>query len=329
MIKESKKGEIIIYKTSTGPKLEVRLEKETIWLDAHQIAKLFGVDRTGVVRHISNIYKTGELAKDSTCAKIAQVAKDGKIREMDYYNLDMIISVGYRVNSSRATQFRIWATKTLKDHLIQGYTVNEKRLSSSKEKLSQLQETISFLRDKSKHELLAGQEKEIFDLLANYSKTLTLLEQYDKDKLVLAKRGKGKFVLDSDVAFGIINKLKEDLLVKKEAGDLFGQEYGDKFKAILGNIRQTFGGQELYPSIEEKAAHLLYFIIKDHPFADGNKRTGSFLFIYFLDKNDYLYRDSGEKKINDNALVALALLIAVSNPKDKETMIKIITNLLK
>ena len=329
MIKESKKGEIIIYKTSTGPKLEVRLEKETVWLNTHQIAKLFDVDRTGVVRHIANIYKTAELAKDSTCAKIAQVAKDGKIREMDYYNLDMIISVGYRVNSGRATQFRIWATKTLKDHLIQGYTINEKRLSTSQEKLSQLQETISFLRDKSKHELLTGQEQEIFDLLANYSKTLTLLEQYDKDKLTLAKKGRGKFVLDSDVAFKIINKLKEDLLAKKEASDLFGQEYGDKFKAILGNIRQTFGGQELYPSIEEKAAHLLYFIIKDHPFADGNKRTGSFLFIYFLDKNNYLYRDSGEKKINDNALVALALLIAVSDPKDKETTIKIITNLLK
>ncbi len=327
--KESKKGEIIIYKTSTGPRLEVRLEKETIWLDAHQIAKLFGVNRPAVVKHINNIYKTHELEEGSTCSKMEQVAADGKIRKMNLYNLDMIISVGYRVNSSRATQFRIWATKTLKDHLVKGYTVNEKRLLGTQQKLSELQETISFLREKSKHELLAGQEQEIFDLLANYSKTLTLLEQYDKDKLVLAKKGKGSFVLDSKVAFEIISKLKEDLTAKKEAGDLFGQEYGDKFKAILGNIRQTFSGQELYPSIEEKAAHLLYFIIKDHPFADGNKRIGSFLFIYFLDKNDYLYRDSGEKKINDNALVALALLIAVSDPKDKETMIKIITNLLK
>ncbi len=326
MIKEPKKGEIIIYKTSTGPKLEVRLEKETIWMTQAQIAELFGSERTVITKHLNNVFKEGELQEKSNVQKM-HIANSDKL--VKFYDLDAIISVGYRVNSGRATQFRIWATKTLKNHLIQGYTVNEKRLSSSQEKLSQLQETISFLREKSKHELLAGQEQEIFDLLANYSKTLTLLEQYDKDKLTVAKKGKGTFVLDSDVAFKIISKLKEDLSSKKEAGDLFGQEYGDKFKAILGNIRQTFGGQELYPSIEEKAAHLLYFVIKDHPFADGNKRTGSFLFIYFLDKNCYLYRESGEKKINDNALVALALLIAVSDPRDKETMIKIITNLLK
>jgi death-on-curing family protein len=326
---EFNKGEIIIYKTSTGPKLEVRLEKETIWLDAHQIAKLFGVNRPAVVKHINNIYKTRELERKSTCSILEQVAADSKVRKMNLYNLDMIISVGYRVNSQRATQFRIWATNTLKKHLIQGYTFNEKLLLAARDKFAELQESISFLSKKSKHKLLTGQEQEIIDLLANYSKTLTLLEQYDKDKLVLAKKGKGKFVLDSNVAFMIINKLKEDLSAKKEAGDLFGQEYGDKFKAILGNIQQTFGRQELYSSIEEKAAHLLYFIIKDHPFADGNKRTGSFLFVYFLDKNNYLYRESGEKKINDNALVALALLIAVSDPKDKETMVKIITNLLK
>ena len=250
-------------------------------------------------------------------------------KPVKFYSLDTVISIGYRVNSRRATQFRIWATKTLKDHLIQGYTINERRLMDAKEKLSSLKETVSFLTEKSKHELLSGQEKELFDLLANYAKTLTILEQYDQDKLVLAKKGKGKFVLDSDSAFQVIARLKEDLTIKKEAGDLFGQEYGDKFKAILGNIRQTFGGQELYQSIEEKAAHLLYFAIKDHPFADGNKRIGSFLFVYFLDKNHYLYKDSGEKKINDNALVALALLIAISNPKDKEVMVKIITNLLK
>lgn len=326
---ESKKGEIIIYKTSTGPRLEVRLEKDTIWLTQAQIAQLFDTQRPAITKHLNNIFKSKELARNSVSSVLEHTAADGKIYKTQFYNLDAIVSVGYRVNSGRATQFRIWATKTLKGHLIQGYTINEKRLLGTQEKLSELQETISFLREKSKHKLLTGQEQEIFDLLANYSKTLTLLEQYDKNKLVLSKKGKGSFALDFNAAYGVISKLKEELLAKKEASDLFGQEYGDKFKAILGNIQQTFGGKELYPSIEEKAAHLLYFIIKDRPFTDGNKRTGSFLFIYFLGKNNYLYRESGERKINDNALVALALLIAVSDPKDKDIMVKIITNLIK
>ena len=323
---KKEQSKIFIYKTATGPKLEVRLEKETIWLTQAQIADLFASERSVITKHLSKIFKEGELHEKGNVQKMHIANSDKPVK---FYSLDTVISIGYRVNSRRATQFRIWATKTLKDHLIQGYTINERRLMDAKEKLSSLKETVSFLTEKSKHELLSGQEKELFDLLANYAKTLTILEQYDQDKLVLAKKGKGKFVLDSDSAFQVIARLKEDLTIKKEAGDLFGQEYGDKFKAILGNIRQTFGGQELYQSIEEKAAHLLYFAIKDHPFADGNKRIGSFLFVYFLDKNHYLYKDSGEKKINDNALVALALLIAISNPKDKEVMVKIITNLLK
>ena len=326
---QDEKGDIILYKTPKGPELAVRLKKETVWLDAHQIVALFGIDRTGIVRHISNIYKTGELNRDSTCAKIAQVAKDGKIREMDIYNLDMILSVGYRVNSKQATQFRIWATNTLKSYLLKGYAINEKQLLSAKERLRQLQSAISFLQEKSKHELLSGQEQEILNLLANYSKTLTLLEQYDKDKLSVSKKGKGKFILNYKEVRKVIMALKNDLVAKKEAGDLFGQEYEGKLQGIIGNLYQTFGGKELYSSLEEKAAHLLYFIIKDHPLIDGNKRTGSFLFVYCLDKNNFLYRESGEKKINDNALTALALLIAISDPKDKEVMIKIITNLLQ
>jgi len=326
---EIKKGEIVIYKTSSGPRLEVRLEKETIWLDAHQIAKLFDVKRPAIVKHIHNIYESGELRENSTCSILEQVAADDRKRKMNFYNLDVIISVGYRVNSRRATQFRIWATEKLKEHLVQGYTINEKRLLSARVKFEELQETISFLQKKSKHELLTGQEQEILDLLANYAKTLTLLEQYDRDKLILIKKGRGKFILDYDNALEVIKKLQGELSAKKEVGDLFGQEYGEKFRAVLGNILQTFGGKELYPSIEEKAAHLLYFVIKDHPFADGNKRIGSFLFVYFLGRNGYLNRETGEKKINDNALVALALLIAVSDPKDKDIMIRIISNLLK
>ena len=325
---EIKKGEIVIYRSPQGPEIQVKLEKDTVWLNAHLIARLFDVGRPAIVKHINNIYKTKELDKKSTCSILEQVAADGKTRRMNLYNLDMIISVGYRVNSRRATQFRIWATKTLKDHLVKGYTINEKRLLQARNQLQELRGTISFLQEKSKHELLTGQEQEILNLLANYSKTLTLLEQYDKEKLTLIKKTKGKFVLEYKDARRVVQEIKKELSTKKEAGDLFGQESGEKFKAILGNIYQTFGKKELYPSLEEKAAHLLYFIIKDHPFVDGNKRIASFLFIYFLDKSDFLYRKNGEKKINDNALTALALLIAVTDPKEKDKLIKIITNLL-
>ena len=327
--KDQQNNSVVIYQTSKGPELEVRLEKETVWLDAHQIATLFGTQRPAIVKHVNNIYQIGELEQKSTRSILEQVAADGKIRKMNLYNLDMIISVGYRVNSKQATQFRIWATNTLKSYLLKGYAINEKQLSSAKEKLQELQSAISFLQEKSKHELLSGQEQEILNLLANYSKTLTLLEQYDKDKLSVSKKGKGKFILNYEEVRKVIMALKNDLVAKKEASDLFGQEYEGKLQGIIGNIYQTFGGKELYSSLEEKAAHLLYFIIKDHPLADGNKRTASFSFVYFLDKNNFLYRESGEKKINDNALVALALLIAISNPKDKEVMIKIITNLLR
>lgn len=325
---EFKKGEIVIYKSPTGPEIQVKLEKDTVWLDAHLIAQLFDVNRPAIVKHINNIYKTGELDKESTCSILEQVAADGKIRKMNLYNLDMIISVGYRVNSQRATQFRIWATKTLKEHLVKGYTINEKRLLQTENQLQELQGTISFLQEKSKHELLAGQEQEIFNLLANYSRTLTLLEQYDKEKLSLIKNTKGRFILKYEEAINVISKIKKDLVAKKEASDLFGQENSDKFKGILGSIYQTFNKKELYPSLEEKGAHLLYFIIKDHPFVDGNKRIASFLLVYYLDKNDFLYRKTGEKKINDNTLTALALLIAVSDPSEKDKLIKIITNLL-
>jgi death-on-curing family protein len=325
---EIKKGKIVIYRSQQGPEIQVKLEKDTVWLDAHLIAQLFNVNRPAIVKHINNIYRSGELDKKSTCSILEQVAADGKIRKMNLYNLDMIISVGYRVNSKRATQFRIWATKTLKEHLVKGYTIHEKRLFQAKSQLKELQSAISFLEEKSKNKLLTGQEQEILNLLANYSKTLTLLEQYDKEKLSLIKKARGKFILKYENAISVIDKIKKDLISKNEASDLFGQENSDKFKAILGAIYQTFGKKELYPSLEEKAAHLLYFIIKDHPFIDGNKRIASFLFVYFLDKNDFLYRKNGEKKINDNALTALALLIAISNPKDKDVLIKIITNLI-
>ena len=323
------KGEIVIYKEKGVPTLKIRLLEDTVWLTQKQMAKLFDKGVPTVNEHIKNIFKEKELEENSVVRKFRITAVDGKSYETNFYGLDVIISVGYRIKSLRGTQFRIWATKTLKDHLIKGYTVNEKRLLQARNNLKELQGTIDFLQKKAKHKLLAGQEQEILNLLAGYSKTLTLLEQYDKGKLGLVKKTKGKFIIEYSDAKSIIQKIKGELIAKKEAEGLFGKETGDKFKAILGNIYQTFSRKELYPSLEEKAAHLLYFVIKDHPFVDGNKRIASFLFVYFLDKNNYLYRLSGEKKINDNALTSLSLLIAISDPKDKDILVKIITNFLE
>jgi len=330
MEKESRKGEIIIYQTPDKKiKIDVSLKNETIWLTQEQIAVVFGSERSVVTKHIRNILKDGELDENSVCAIFAHTAPDGKTYKTKFYNLDLIISVGYRVNSKRATQFRVWATKTLKDYLVKGYAVNEKRLLEAENKFKELQNAVDFLRQKSKHELLAGQEQEILNLLGDYSKTLTLLEQYDTEKVTLPKGGKGKFVLDNTIAQKVITEIKKELINKKEASDLFGVDPQNRLSGILGNLLQTFDKKKLYPSIEEKASHLLYFIIKDHPFVDGNKRIASFLFVYFLDKNKYLYRENGEKKINDNALTALSLLIAISDPKEKDKLVKITTNLIK
>lgn len=323
------KGEIIIYKTSKNEVvLDVRLEEETVWLSQAQISELFGIERSVITKHLNNVFKNSELHEDAVCAIFAHTASDGKNYKIKYYNLDAIISVGYRINSKRATQFRMWATKTLKEHLLKGYTINEKRLLEAREKFQELQTAISFLQEKSKKELLTGQAGEILNLLSSYAKTLSLLEQYDKGQLKEPKGGKTKFILKYEGCLKIIAELKKELIAKREAGDLFGNERDGSFEGIIRGLYQSFGGKELYPSIEDKSSHLLYFIIKDHPFSDGNKRSGAFLFVYFLDKTGYLFKKSGERKINDNALVALALLVAESEPKEKETMIKIIKNLL-
>lgn len=323
------KGEIIIYKTSKNEvNLDVRLEKESVWLTQAQMADLFQKDRKTITWHIQNIFKEGELNKNSVCWDSQHTAVDGKVYDVNFYNLDVIISVGYRVKSQQGTKFRIWATKTLKQYLLKGYIINEKRLLDAQEKFKELQEVVSFLQEKSKKELLAGQEGEILNLLSNYAKTLTLLEKYDNGKLDESKGTKNKFILKYENCLGIINELKKNLIAKKEASDIFGSERGGSFEGIIKGLYQTFGGKELYASFESKAAHLLYLTIKDHPFSDGNKRTGAFLFVYFLDKANFLYRKSGEKKINDNALTALALLIAESKPKEKEVMVKIVMNLI-
>jgi len=332
MNNDIKKGEIIIYKSTKGPEIQVKLEKETVWLTQKQVAFLFNVNVPAISKHIRNIFKDGELNKNSTISKMEIVQKEGNRfikRNIEFFNLDLIISIGYRVNSQRATQFRIWATKTLKQHLLKGYTINEKRLLETKEKFNELQNTIKFLQEKSQTGLLQNQAGEILNLLSGYTKTLSILSQYDQGDVLIPQGKKVKTKLQYKTCKEIIDELKRELINKKEAGDLFGSERNKSFEGIIKGLYQTFSGKELYKTIEEKASHLLYLTIKDHPFSDGNKRIASFLFIYFLDKNYYLYRETGERKINDNALVALALLIAVSNPKEKDVMIKIIMNLLK
>ena len=329
---KKKEQSIEIYQTKDKKtQIDVKFEGDTVWLSLNQISELFGRDKSVISRHINNIYKEGELLKRSTVAKNAtvQIEADREVRRIiEYYNLDAILSVGYRVNSKRGTQFRQWATQRLKEHLIRGYTLNQQRLQKVQKNFLELQETILFLKEKSGDEIMSGQEKEVLSLLADYSRTLTLLEKYDKGKLAVSRNAESKYNLSFEESTGIIKRLKEELIRKKEASQLFGRDNENNLKSIIGSIYQTFAGKELYESLEEKAAHLLYFIVKDHPFTNGNKRIGSFLFVYFLDKNDFLYKETGEKKINDNALTALALLIAVSEPKDKDKLIKIITSLI-
>lgn len=324
------KNKIIIYKPQIGNiEFRIKLDKETVWLNQEQIAQLFAIDRSVITKHLRNIFNSGELKKSSVCAFFAHTAKDGKIYKTQFYSLDAIISVGYRVNSKKATQFRIWATKILRDYLLKGYVVNEKRLTEAREKFYELQNAVNFLEKKSKIKSLKGQEQGILTLLADYSRTLTLLEQYDRRKIKGRKGEKSKFILGYEFCLDIIKQLKKELILRKEAGHIFGSEMDHRFEGVIKSLYQTFGGKQLYRTIEDKSAHLLYLTIKDHPFVDGNKRIASFLFVYFLDKSGYLYRTTGEKKINDNTLTALSILIAESSPKEKDQMVALITQLLK
>ena len=324
------KGRIAIYKNQQNEvELKVKLEKETVWLSLDQMTVLFDRDKSVISRHIHNVFQEKELDKNSVVAKSATTAADGKIYQVVYYNLDLIISIGYRVKSQNGVKFRIWASRVLKQYLIQGYVINEKRLLETQNKFRELQDVIMFLQKQSQKELLIGQRAEILSLLADYSKTMSLLGQYDKGSLLDKKGQKAKFLIQFQDCVRIIIRLKKELVNRKEVGDLFGQERNESFSGIIAALYQTFDKQELYPSIEDKAAHLLYLTIKDHPFSDGNKRIAAFLFVYFLDKSDHLYRATGERKINDNALVALALLVATSDSKEKEVIVKIILNLLE
>ncbi len=324
------KSEIKIYKTAEGKtSIEVKLEKDTVWLSLNQMAELFERDKSVISRHINNIYKEGELERNSTVAKIATVQNEGKrkiVRDIEYFNLDVIISVGYRIKSKRGTQFRIWANQVIKDYLIKGYAINQQRLQKQVEQLNELKETIKILGNALEYkELSSDESKGLLKIISDYSYALEILDRYDYNTLKIENTsGKEIYRLTYKEAIEKIN------LVKKTYGnsDLFGQEKDSSFKSSLETIYQTFDGVDLYPSIEEKAANLLYFIVKNHSFTDGNKRIAAFLFLYFLEKNGLLFTEKGEKRIADNALVALTLMIAVSKPEEKDTMIKVIVNLI-
>ena len=321
-------SEIIIFQNKDNQtEVQVQFDGQTFWLNQYQIADLFQTDRTSVLKHLQNIYATEELSEVPTCAKFAQVRQEGKrsvTREVLHYNLDAILSVGYRVNSKRGTQFRQWATQWLKDYLVQGYALNQKRLD-------ELQKVVQLISEGSNTDELRLQEaKGMLDIITHYTQSFVLLNQYDSHSLQNAGLNEHiSYEIEHEEAYTAIQELKRQLIAAKEATPLFGNPKDESFKGILGNVVQSFGGQYLYPSVEEQAANLLYFIIKNHPFSDGNKRIGAFIFVWFLEKNKHRFKTNGELKINDNALVALALLVAQSDAAEKDLMVQLVINLIK
>jgi prophage maintenance system killer protein len=315
--------EIVIYTAQDGHvELDVSLAADTVWLSMAQMVQLFGRDKSVISRHINNIFKINELERDSVVAYFATTAADGKTYQVEYYNLDAILSVGYRVNSKEGVQFRKWASQVLKEHLIRGYTTYDKRLAERG--IHELQQTVQLLQKTLvHHDLVNDLGLEAIQLILAYTKTWNLLLAYDEDQLQLPEQGVNTISkLTYPMALSAIASLKTDLGTRNEATHLFGQERDGGLDSILNNIEQTFGGDPLYKTAEEKAAHLLYFVIKDHPFIDGNKRIGSFMFLLYLKSQNMPI------KLNENGLVALALLVAESDPSQKEMLIRLIVNLL-
>ncbi len=321
---------MIIYQTpDNNTQVEVQFEGETFWLTQEQIAVLFERDRTVITKHLKNIFKEGELDEEVVCVNFARTTKHGAIPEktqekaVKCYNLDAILSVGYRVNSKRGTQFRQWATQRLKDYLVQGYALNQKRLQ-------QLRTMVKLIEQSGTDNTLQLQEaKGLLEILGNYAKSFILLNQYDSHSL----RASGlsddiTYELQYEEAKSAIAELKKQLILNNEASELFGNEKDNSFESSLQSVIQTFGGVYLYPSIEEQAAHLLYFVIKNHSFTDGNKRIGAFLFVWFLEQNKHRFKKNGEVKINDNGLIAIALLVAQSKPEEKDSIIQLIIALI-
>ena len=318
-------GEVVIYQDGEGcTTLDVRLQDETVWLSQAQMAELFERTKQNVSLHIRNIFKEGELNETAVVKEYLTTAADGKQYKTKYYNLDVIISVGYRVRSQRGTRFRIWATSVLKEHLVRGYTLNRKRLMEKG--TDELREVVSLLTATlESHDLVNDEGLAVLEIISGYAAAWNLLLQYDEDRLPLpTEKAAGCELLQLEEARAAIAGLRAELVRKGEASDLFGQERGEGLAAVLGTIGQGFAGQDLYPGVALKAAHLLYFIIKDHPFSDGNKRIGAFLFLLFLRKNRFRER----QRFSNNALVALTLLIATSAPSQKDILVRLTVNLI-
>lgn len=317
-------NKIVIFEADNHG-VQVRLEEETVWLTLQQMAELFERDKSVVSRHLKNIFTSGELEKTAVVAKNATTASDGKTYQVEHFNLDVIISVGYRVNSTRATRFRQWATSVLREHLTQGYTINRQRFEQN---ATELEAALMLVRKAAAGEALTtDQGRGLVDVISRYTQTFLWLQRYDEGLLAEPQGSLGGVLATYTEAQSAIAHLKAELIAKGEATDLFGRERDDAFAALLGNLEQSVFGEPAYPTIETKAAHLLYFVIKNHPFSDGNKRSGAFLFVDFLARNGRLLR-SDEPVINDVGLAALTLLVAESEPSAKNVMIRLIENML-
>ncbi len=323
--KASFMDDISIYQTDSGA-LEVRLQNDTVWLRQEQMSQLFGRDRSVIGKHLRNIFAEEELEQNSVCAKYAHTAADGKTYQVEHFNLDVIISVGYRVKSLQGTRFRQWATRLLREHLTQGYTLNRQRLESN---TAELEAALQLVRKAARSpELHADTGRGLIDIVTRYAHTFLLLQRYDEGLLADPETRPGGVLPTPAAARAALQGLKTDLMARGDATELFALERGDGLDALLGNLDQSVFGEPAYPSIEAKAAHLLYFVIKNHPFADGNKRSGAFLFVDFLNRNGRLLGRDGQPVINDIGLAALALLVAESDPAQKDTLIKLVMNML-
>ncbi|MGE4545689.1 MAG: RhuM family protein [Pedobacter sp.] len=314
--------EITIYQSEDGKTtLDVHLQQDTVWLNQAQLVDLFQRDQSVLSRHIRNVFKEGELEEKSNMQKMHIANSD---KPVVFYNLDVIISVGYRVKSQRGTQFRQWATRLLREHLVKGYTLNEQRLREERAKLKEMQQTVDLLsRTLANQELVTATGRDVLRVITDYAYALATLDRYDHGTLTIEETsGPARFVLEYGEAISIVHSMKGDF------DGLFGQEKDQGFKSALGAVYQTFDGKDVYPTIEEKSANLLYFVVKNHAFTDGNKRIAAAIFIYFLAGNGILYRPDGSKRLADNALVALTLLIAESRPEEKDTIVKVIVNLI-
>jgi len=326
---DAPRGKVLVYESPDGQaRVDVRLERETVWLTQRQMADLFDTSTDNVGLHLKNVFADNELDEAATTEDFSVVQSEGKRhvrREVKHYNLDAIISVGYRVNSRRGVRFRQWATATLREHLVRGYTLHRQRFEHN---ARELEAALALVRKAAAGEALTtDQGRGLVDIIARYTQTFLLLQRYDEGLLVEPPGVAGGALPKVAEARNAIGQLKQDLMGRGEATELFGRERDEGLAALLGNLDQSVFGEPAYPTIESKAAHLLYFVIKNHPFADGNKRIGSFLFVEFLHRNGRLLRN-GEAVVNDVGLAALALLIAASAPKDKNVMIRLVMNML-